>query len=614
MSTAADLRAPVGLDRSLWSAFVTARNDAARFTAWLAILMGRVPGCTLGVLMLPQGGAFTPVAIVPDPRRDVSRFAPAAEKVLSSGRPAALVVEGGMVAAYPVQMGPGQAPAAVVVLDLPGGSDETAQLALREAHWASGWLAAHGWEHAATETAARLRRSAVALDILAVASEHAKPEAAAMAIVNEAQTALGADQVSIGMVRGRARHPRVRLLALSYSAWFRKRAEIVDSVEAAMEECFDQMAPVSHPPLASLSTAISVAHADHVRGSRTRNMLTVPLSEANGPVGAMSVERRDDRPFTEDDKAMAEAIAALIGPVLELKRRNRRWIGGRLVDGLGHVLGRVLGPRHMSWKLGALVALGVIVGGATATGVFRVQADAVLRGEVNRAVVAPYAGFIAEAPLRAGDQVQKGDVLVQLDEADLRLEALRWRSEMDRLSSQSREALAKKDRAQVALLEAQIAQARAQSDLAEAQLSRSRLLAPIDGVIVTGDLSQKLGAPVQLGEVLFEVAPLDRYRVDIFVDERDLRYVTAGMGGVVALAGQPSDGLALTVTRITPLAEAREGANTFRVEAALDAPPQGLRPGMEGAAKLEVGQARVVWVWSRRMVDWARRTLWTWQP
>ena len=86
------------------------------------------------------------------------------------------------------------------------------------------------------------------------------------------------------------------------------------------------------------------------------------------------------------------------------------------------------------------------------------------------------------------------------------------------------------------------------------------------------------------------------------------------MPGVVALAGQPSDGLALTVTRITPLAEAREGANTFRVEAALDAPPQGLRPGMEGAAKLEVGEARLVWVWSRRMVDWARRTLWTWQP
>lgn len=614
MSISAELRTPIGLDRSLWSSFATARSDPVRHAAWLAILVGRVPGCTLAVLLLPEGGSFVPAAIVPDPRRDISRLAPAAEKVLASGRPAALVVEGGMQAAYPVAMGPGLMPAGVVVMDLPGASDDMAQLALREAHWAAGWLVARGWEARAGDEAGRLKRAAAALDILAVAAEHTRPEAAAMAIVNEAQTALAADQVSIGLIRNRARSPRMRVLALSYSAWFRKRSALMDSLEAAMEECFDQMAPVSHPAIPSLARAIAVAHADHVRGSRTRHILTVPLSDDAGPVGAMTVERRDDRPFTEDDRAMAEAIGALIGPVLDLKRRNRRWVGGRLVDGGLHVLGRVLGPRHMSWKLGALVAAGGVAAMVTATGTFRVQADAVLRGEVNRAVVAPFAGFVAEAPLRAGDRVRAGDVLVQLDEADLQLETLRWRSEIDRLAGQSREALAQKDRAQVALLEAQIAQARAQADLAQAQLARARLVAPIDGLIVTGDLSQKLGAPVQLGEVLFEVAPLDRYRVDIFVDERDLRHVTEGMPGQLALAGQPTDGLGLSVTRVTPLAEVREGANTFRVEATLDALPDGLRPGMAGIAKLEVGEAKVIWIWSRRMMDWLRTTLWTWQP
>jgi multidrug efflux pump subunit AcrA (membrane-fusion protein) len=205
-------------------------------------------------------------------------------------------------------------------------------------------------------------------------------------------------------------------------------------------------------------------------------------------------------------------------------------------------------------------------------------------------------------------------VLVRLDDADLRLETLRWRSEMDRLASQSRDALAKKDRAEVALIEAQLAQARAQADLAEAELARSLLLAPIDGMIVSGDLSQKLGAPVQLGEVLFEVAPLDRYRVDIFVDERDLAFVAEGMTGRLALTGQPTEGLEVKVARVTPLAEVRKGANTFRVEGSLEAPPKSLRPGMEGVVKLDAGEALAVWVWSRRMVDWLRRTAWTWQP
>ena len=113
--------------------------------------------------------------------------------------------------------------------------------------------------------------------------------------------------------------------------------------------------------------------------------------------------------------------------------------------------------------------------------------------------------------------------------------------------------------------------------------------------------------------------------LSITVVNTGLALVVGHQRGRVAHAGKRDAARAraalarVAIRRLLPahaahLAEAREGANTFRVEAALDAPPQGLRPGMEGAAKLEVGEARLVWVWSRRMVDWARRTLWTWQP
>jgi hypothetical protein len=35
-----------------------------------------------------------------------------------------------------------------------------------------------------------------------------------------------------------------------------------------------------------------------------------------------------------------------------------------------------------------------------------------------------------------------------------------------------------------------------------------------------------------------------------------------------------------------------------------------LHPGMEGVAKIEVGSRKLIWIWSRRLVDWLR--LWTW--
>ena len=88
-----------------------------------------------------------------------------------------------------------------------------------------------------------------------------------------------------------------------------------------------------------------------------------------------------------------------------------------------------------------------------------------------------------------------------------------------------------------------------------------------------------------------------------------------GQQGHLALTGHPSDALPMTVTRITPVAEAREGFNAFRVEALLDGTvPDDIRPGMEGRAKIGIDERRYVWIWSRRMVDWMRQKLWTWQP
>ena len=41
--------------------------------------------------------------------------------------------------------------------------------------------------------------------------------------------------------------------------------------------------------------------------------------------------------------------------------------------------------------------------------------------------------------------------------------------------------------------------------LIDAQLSRTRIVAPFDAIVVKGDLSQSLGAPVERGNVLFEL-------------------------------------------------------------------------------------------------------------
>jgi len=55
---------------------------------------------------------------------------------------------------------------------------------------------------------------------------------------------------------------------------------------------------------------------------------------------------------------------------------------------------------------------------------------------------------------------------------------------------------------------------------------------------------------------------------------------------------------------------AEEGRNYFRVEATLDQPTQMLRPGMEGVAKIEMGEESLFWIWTHALVD--RLRLWIW--
>ena len=157
------------------------------------------------------------------------------------------------------------------------------------------------------------------------------------------------------------------------------------------------------------------------------------------------------------------------------------------------------------------------------------------------------------------------------------------------------------------------AETQARLDQVEERLARTRIEAPFAGVLVSGDLSQAIGGPVEQGKTLFELAPLDGYRVVLKVDERDIRALAPGQHGTLVLAGMAQERLPFTVRQIS-VAAVEEGQNLFRVEAALDAPEQRLRPGMEGVGKVEAGAHPLLWIWSHRFVDWLRLNVWRYLP
>ena len=162
------------------------------------------------------------------------------------------------------------------------------------------------------------------------------------------------------------------------------------------------------------------------------------------------------------------------------------------------------------------------------------------------------------------------------------------------------------------MLLAQLAQVQAQIALTEEQLSRTRLVAPFDAVIVKGDLSQALGAPVERGAVLFELAPLDAYRIIMKVDERDITDIAVKQLGHLVLSSLPQQEIPLVVDKITPVSVTDQGRNYFRVEAVAHGTIAQLRPGMEGVGKIEVEKRKLFWIWTHKLEHWLRMWLWSW--
>ena len=155
-------------------------------------------------------------------------------------------------------------------------------------------------------------------------------------------------------------------------------------------------------------------------------------------------------------------------------------------------------------------------------------------------------------------------------------------------------------------------------DRVEAQIARSRLVAPFDGVLIRGDLSQSLGAPVRRGEVLLTVAPEGRHRVIAEIDERDIGRLPGDAQGTLVLTALPSQRFAVTVQRRSPVATSRDGRTFYEVEAApADGAQASMRPGLQGQVRFDAGRSALAIAWGRWLIDWIRLRLWsagTWFP
>lgn len=621
MSSAADVKPDEGrawIDRDLWQQLAQSLDSDEFYAAWLNLQCPQVPNARSGLLLAETEAdkTFSPAAVWPRDSGASEALLEAARSSLEEGEALVVDLYYEYHARYPVARDSVALcfPLAiegriVCVAAVEAGDKDNQDLeaAMRQLQWGVSWLEAFFLRSQNADDEATIDRLVTALYMTATAAREQTFKEAVTSFVTELASRLDCERVSCGFRSGKD----VKVESVSHTGQFGRQMNLINGIAAAMLEAIEQNTAINYPEPDG-NGRITHNHANLARQQNGGAILTVPLVAGGRNVGAICIERSTSDPFDGDVVALCESIASMVGPVFRDKKLNDRWIVTKFKDSVVRQLGRLLGPKYVGRKIAVLALLTLCVGLYYARGEFRVTADVVVEGAEQRAVVSPYDGFVSTSIKRVGDRVREGELIAQLDDTDLRLDLVELTSGQAQAESQYDEAVAQHDRAKAKIFKAKIEQAEARIGLVNEKLKRTSLVSPIDGMIVNGDLSQSLGAAITRGEVLFEIASLYEYRVNLKVDERDIAYVEPGQSVQLVLSSQPDEKMRVTVDKITPVTRAAEGRNFFRVEADLDDPDGDLRPGMEGIAKIDVGERRYAWIWTRKLVDWLRLWVWRW--
>ncbi len=250
----------------------------------------------------------------------------------------------------------------------------------------------------------------------------------------------------------------------------------------------------------------------------------------------------------------------------------------------------------------------IVLGASTAKSALVIPGTVLAEQDVQ--VRAEISGKVTQIGFREGEPVKAGQLLVGLDESELK--AL-WQSADAALSlAKSRERRAKEDfqsqavsRNEYEEAEAALSTAAAAAALAKARLDKCRIVAPFAGAAGLRAVDQ--GGMLQAGAPITTVQDLRSFRVEFSVPENQASFVRQGLRVRFTVAGR-DDTLSATVFAVDPGVD--PGTRLLRVRART-APPRNdargvLRPGAYARVELPLSQANALWVPAQAVVGSAR--------
>lgn len=468
---------------------------------------------------------------------------------------------------------------------------------------ALGYLRYAAARSAPREYARGFEQSTALLDLGTRSAEAEDFTSAARALTAELQTHLGCFRVALG-VMGR---DRVKLLAISGIAHFDPRGTSTLAIESAMREAFNSKSMVEWPhPVREIDLS-EVAHQELQRLLDLDRVISLPLISADGrPLSCLTFMWSRSTPVLSDALHFLQVSRPHLTAMVSLLKRSdplppQRWwkkTWGRLTAD----------KRKLVLYVGA--ALLLLLAWPFP---YHISANARIQPTIKRVIAAPFDGLLKKTLVEPGEIADKGRVLAVMDEKELEWKHAELLAARDKALKQRDRAMTNADN-EYAL--SQMAQFEAEGldlevRLIEYKKENLEIKSPITGVVLTGDLKRSEGVPLTKGQILFEVAPLEKMVVEMDIPDHEIAYVREGMNVFVRLDALPGEKLPAKIRKLNPQSEQRNGRNIFLAEAPLvyDENKTKLRPGMKGRVVIESEREALFWILTHKLWDFLRMAL-----
>lgn len=226
----------------------------------------------------------------------------------------------------------------------------------------------------------------------------------------------------------------------------------------------------------------------------------------------------------------------------------------------------------------------------------KIAGKVMIQPTVHRFVTAPFDGILKQTFHEPGDVITTNEVLARLDEREIEWNLSGLIADKKRAQKQKDVNTVARDTAAAQIAQLEIERIDTQLELFQYRIANLEIKSPIDGIVIAGDLKRVEGSPVNKGQSLYEIAPLDSMLVEFAVPSEDIIYVQQQMPLEIFLDAYPYQQWEVVITTIHPRAIVRDNDSVFIIEAKLDNPNNQLRPGMKGKGHL-IGESRpLAWV------------------